>query len=186
MEGLDKQFWKTLRAKEQKDLLHKTLRLNIIAFEQEINEAMYADKDLIQLLKYLYQNKEICLLFESKIIIIISQLINIYSINENMDKPEIPNLKIMTQRTCESLLELYKTFSKKDIIDKEKFYILKIDQLRKNNMSKEIIWLNEDRLDLLIYEEERRTYIEICENIENNIDNNLDQFDTEFWFNDED
>ena len=103
-----------------------------------------------------------------------------------MDKPEIPNLKIMTQRTCESLLELYKTFSKKDIIDKEKFYILKIDQLRKNNMSIEIIWLNEDRLDLLIYEEERRTYIEICENIDNNDDNNLDQFDTEFWFNDED
>ena len=62
----------------------------------------------------------------------------------------------------------------------------KIEQLRKNNSSKEIIWLNEDRLDLLIYEEERRTYIEICENIENNIDNNLDQFDTEFWFNDED
>ena len=95
-----------------------------------------------------------------------------------MDKPEIPNLKIMTQRNCESLL--------KEIVQKEKFYILKIDQLRKNNMSKEVIWLNEDRLDLLIYEEEQRTYIEICENIDNNDDNNLDQFDTEFWFNDED
>ena len=80
MEGLSKQFLKTLRAKEQKDLLHKTLSLNTIAFEQGINEAMYADKDLIQLLKYLCQNKEIYLLFESKIILIINQLINIYSI----------------------------------------------------------------------------------------------------------
>lgn len=103
-----------------------------------------------------------------------------------MDKPEIPNLKTMTQRNCESLLNLYKTFSNKEIVQKEKFYILKMDQLRKNNMSKEVIWLNEDKLDLLIYEEERRTYIEICENIDNNDDNNLDQFDTEFWFNDED
>ena len=103
-----------------------------------------------------------------------------------MEKPEIPQLKIMTQRNCESVLELYKTFSKKEILQKEKFYIQKIEQLRKNDSSKEKIWLNEDRLDLLIYEEERRTYLEIYENIENNVDNNLDQFDTEFWFNDED
>ena len=103
-----------------------------------------------------------------------------------MEKPEIPQLKIMMQRNCESVLELYKTFSKKEILQKEKFYIQKIEQLRKNDSSKEKIWLNEDRLDLLIYEEERRTYLEICENIENNVDNNLDQFDTEFWFNDED
>jgi len=97
-----------------------------------------------------------------------------------MEKPEIPQLKIMTQRNRESVLELYKTFSKKEILQKEKFYIQKIEQLRKNDSSKEKIWLNEDRLDLLIYEEERRTYLEICENIENNVDNNLDQFDTEF------
>ena len=84
------------------------------------------------------------------------------------------------------MLDLYKTFSKKEILRKEKFYIQKIEQLRKNNVAKEIIWLNEDRLDLLIYEEERRIYLEICENIDNNDDNNLDQFDTKFWFNDED
>ena len=101
-----------------------------------------------------------------------------------MEKPEIPKLKMMTQTNCESVLNLYKTFSKKEILQKEKFYIQKIEQLRKNNVSKEIIWLNEDRLDLLFYEEERRTYLEIHENIESNIDNNL--FDIEFWFNDED
>ena len=103
-----------------------------------------------------------------------------------MEKPEIPQLKIITQRNRESVLELYKTFSKKEILQKEKFYIQKIEQLRKNDSSKEKIWLNEDRLDLLIYEEERRTYLKICENIENNVDNNLDQFDIEFSFNDED
>ena len=84
------------------------------------------------------------------------------------------------------MLNLYKTFSKKEILQKEKFYIQKIKQLRKNNSSKEIIWLNEDRLDLLVYEEERRTYLEICENLYNNDDNNLDQFAMQFWFNDKD
>ena len=83
-----------------------------------------------------------------------------------MEKPEIPQLKIMTQRNRESVLELYKTFSKKEILQKEKFYTRKIEQLRKKNVSEEIIWLNEDRLDLLFYEEERRTYLEICENLE--------------------
>ena len=42
-----------------------------------------------------------------------------------MEKPEIPQLKIMTQRNREYVLELYKTFSKKEILQKEKFYIQK-------------------------------------------------------------
>ena len=53
-----------------------------------------------------------------------------------MQKHEIPKLEIMTQRNCESVLNLYKTFSKKEILRKEKFYIQKIEQLRKNKALK--------------------------------------------------
>ena len=45
-----------------------------------------------------------------------------------MKKPKIPKLKIITRRNCESVLDLYKTFSKKEILQKEKFYIQKIQQ----------------------------------------------------------
>ena len=51
-----------------------------------------------------------------------------------MEKPETPKLKIMTQRNCESTLSLYKTFLKKEIIQKQKFYIQKFEQLRKNKL----------------------------------------------------
>ena len=75
---------------------------------------------------------------------------------------------------------------KKEIRQKERYYMQKMDHLWTMNYSKEIIWINEDRLNLLIYEEERRTYLEFLENLDDNNDNNLDQFDTEYWFNDED
>ena len=71
-------------------------------------------------------------------------------------------------------------------MEKPEISKLKIMRQRKNNSSKEVIWLNKDKLDLLIYEEERRTYLGICTNLYNNDDNNLDQFNTKFWFNDED
>ena len=45
---------------------------------------------------------------------------------------------------------------------------------------------NEDRLVLLIFEERGRSYLEFLENLENEFyrtdDNNLDQFDIEYWF----
>ena len=41
-------------------------------------------------------------------------------------------------------------------------------------------------MDLLIYEEERKTYLEPLENLDDNNGNNLDQFDTDYYFNDED
>ena len=43
---------------------------------------------------------------------------------------------------------------------------------------------NKDRLDLLTYEEERRAYRDNIENFHYDDDNNLDQFDIEYWFND--
>jgi len=39
---------------------------------------------------------------------------------------------------------------------------------------------NKDRLDLLIYEEEKRAYRDNIENFDYDDDNNLDQFDTEY------
>ena len=71
-------------------------------------------------------------------------------------------------------------------MEKPEISKLKIMRQRKNNSSKEVIWLNKDKLDLLIYEEKRRKYLKICENLYNNDDNNLDQFDMQFWFNDKD
>ena len=47
-------------------------------FVRELDEGMYEDSDMLQLLKYLCQNKNDCLIFELKIIIIINRLINIY------------------------------------------------------------------------------------------------------------
>ena len=47
-------------------------------FERELNKEMYGDTDMLQLLKYLCQNKNDCLNFELKIITIINRLIKIY------------------------------------------------------------------------------------------------------------
>jgi len=45
---------------------------------------MYGDTDMLQLLKYLCQNKNDCLSFELKIIIIINRLIKIYLLKEKI------------------------------------------------------------------------------------------------------
>jgi len=53
-----------------------------------------------------------------------------------------------------------------------------------SNFQEEIIWKYKDRLNLLIYEEERRAYEEFLKNFDSyNEDNNLGQFDIENWFN---
>ena len=103
-----------------------------------------------------------------------------------MEKPEIPKLKRISQSNCKFILNLYKTYSKEEIHLSECYYIQKLEQLQMNNCSKEIIWKIKDRLDLLIYEEERRTYLKFLENLDDDNDNNLDQFDTEYLFNDDD
>ena len=84
MEGLAMQFWKTWRAKEQISPFQRILHLNDIEFEQELDERMYGDTDMLQLLKYLCQNKNDCLSFELKIIIIINRLIKIYLLKEKI------------------------------------------------------------------------------------------------------
>ena len=74
-----------------------------------------------------------------------------------------------------------------EIIQKEKYYTKKIEHLISTNNQEDIIRKYKDRLNLLIYEEERRTYEEFEKNIDyyEDIDNNLDQFDSENWFNDD-
>ena len=105
-----------------------------------------------------------------------------------MEKPEIPELKITSRQNCNFILNFYQSLTSEAIIQKEKYYAKKIEHLINTNKPEEIIWKYKDRLNLLIYEEERRTYDEFVKNISDyeNIDNNLDQFDTENWFNDDD
>ena len=103
-----------------------------------------------------------------------------------MDKPEVPMLKITSPSNCEFILNLYKTYSLEEIRTSEQYYIQKIDYLQVIQCQKEIIWKCEDKLNLLISEQERRLYKDFIQNINLNLndDNNLDQFDTEYWFND--
>ena len=54
--------------------------INEMEFVLELDEGMYGDTDMLQLLKYLCQNKNNCSFFELKIIIIINRLIKIYLI----------------------------------------------------------------------------------------------------------
>ena len=105
-----------------------------------------------------------------------------------MEKPENPELKITSRQNCNFILNFYRSLTSEEIIQKETYYAKKIEHLRNMNTPEEIIWKYKDRLNLLIYEEERRTYDELVKNISDyeNIDNNLDQFDTENWFNDDD
>ena len=58
------QFWKTLRIKEQISLFERILHLNNIEFERELDEGMYGDTGMLQVLKYLCQSKNDCLIFE--------------------------------------------------------------------------------------------------------------------------
>ena len=74
------QYWQTLKTKEQNVLLHKNLSVNTVEFELELDEGLYRDTDVLQLLKYLCQNKNNCLFIYEKIIIIIKRLIKIYLI----------------------------------------------------------------------------------------------------------
>ena len=74
------QYWQTLRTKEQNVLLHKNLSVNAVEFELELDEGLYGDTDMLQLLKHLCKNKNNCLFFGEKIIIIINRLIKIYLI----------------------------------------------------------------------------------------------------------
>ena len=83
MEGLALQLWKTLRVRTQISLFQRILHLNDIEFERELDEWMYGDSDMLQLLKYLCQNKNDCLNFELKIIIIINRVIKIFLIEKN-------------------------------------------------------------------------------------------------------
>ena len=104
-----------------------------------------------------------------------------------MEKPEIPELKITSRQNCNFILNFYRSLTSEEIIQKEKYYAKKIEHLISTNNQEEIIWKYKDRLNLLIYEEERRTYDEFIKNTAyyKDTDNNLDQFDTENWFTDE-
>ena len=105
-----------------------------------------------------------------------------------MEKPEIPELKITSRQNCNFILNFYRSMTSEEITQREKYYAKKIEHLINMHNPEEIIWKYKDRLNLLIYEKERRTYDEFVKNISvyENIDNNLDQFDTENWFNDDD
>ena len=104
-----------------------------------------------------------------------------------MEKPEIPELKITSRQNCNFILNFYQSLTSEEIIQKDEDYTKKIEHLISTNNQEEIIWKYKDRLNLLIYEEERRTYEEFIKNIYyyEDIDNNLDPFDTENWFNDD-
>jgi len=84
MKGLALQIWKTLNSKGQTSLFQRNLCLNYIEFEHKLDEGLYEDTDMLQLLKYLCQHKNDCLIFELKIIIIINRLINIYLLEKNL------------------------------------------------------------------------------------------------------
>ena len=53
-----------------------------------------------------------------------------------MKKPEIPKLKITSQRNCKFILNLYQTYSKEEVIQSEHYYVQKLDYLQINNSSK--------------------------------------------------
>ena len=57
----------------------KTLDMDLEQFNQEIEYRMYGDTDMLQLIKYLCQNRNKCIIFESKIITLIERLVRIYS-----------------------------------------------------------------------------------------------------------
>ena len=105
-----------------------------------------------------------------------------------MEKPEIPELKITSRQNCNFILNFYRNLTSEEIGQKEKYYERKIEHLMKMHNPEGIIWKYKDRLNLLIYEKERRTYEELVKNFDcsYDVDNNLDQFDTENWFNDDD
>ena len=66
MEGLVVQYWQTLRTKEQNVLLHKNLSVNAVECKLELDKGLYGDTDMLQLLKYLCQNKNNCLFLMKK------------------------------------------------------------------------------------------------------------------------
>jgi len=77
-----------------------------------------------------------------------------------MEKPEIPKLKMASYQNCNFILHFYRSLSDEAIIQKEKYYTKKIEHLIRTNNPEEILWKYKDRLNLLLYEEERRTYEE--------------------------
>ena len=98
-----------------------------------------------------------------------------------MEKPKIPKLKTTTHQSCIFILNFFQSLTREEIIQKEKYYTKKIEHLINTNYQEERIWRYKDRLNLLIYEEKRRTYEEFATNVDyyEDKDNNLDQFDTE-------
>ena len=99
-----------------------------------------------------------------------------------MDKPELLILKITSPNSYKFILNLYKTYSLKEIRKNELYYILKINYLKARQSQKEYILKYKDKLTLLLYEKEIRLYKNFIQNSKDN--NNLDQFGTEYWYND--
>jgi len=58
-----------------------------------------------------------------KIISIIERLVRICAQEKIMQRPEVPRLKITTQRNCELILNLFQTYSKEEIRQRERYYI---------------------------------------------------------------
>ena len=77
-------FFKTLCIKKQKSLFQRNLYVNNVEFERELDEGMYGDADMLQLLNCLCQNRKDYLIFELNIIIIINRLINMYLLEKKI------------------------------------------------------------------------------------------------------
>ena len=56
-----------------------------------------------------------------------------------MEKPEVPKLKITTQCSCEFILNLFQTYTKEEIRQRQRYYIQQIEYLQTINNPKEII-----------------------------------------------
>ena len=60
------------------DIFEKTLDMKFEQSKQEIEYGIYGDTDVLKLIKYLFQNKYKCIIFESKIIALIERVVRIY------------------------------------------------------------------------------------------------------------
>ena len=90
---------------------------------------------MLQSIKFLWQNRYNCVTFERKIIFLIEETC-MYLLSL-MNKPALYILKITSPNNCKFILNLYKTYSLKEIRS-ERYYIQKIDNLK--TCQGEIIW----------------------------------------------
>ena len=83
-----------------------------------------------------------------------------------MEIREISELKKTSDQSCVFIPNFFKNLTTEETIQKQKYYTTKIEHLLNPNCKEEIIWKYKDRLNPLIYEEERRTYEEFAKNVD--------------------